>query len=136
LDGDWIYSCVLDYSSLISPPVVDPWLSVYTDNHVYRVFYTNCLLKRVPSFVFTEFPNLEYLSLANTGIADMEDSFFGINCIKLRYLDLSYNNITGLNIVALEKCANLEVIWLTGNNVSRVDVSLQQALRRLITIVL
>lgn len=77
-------------------------------------------MEKVSLDVFTRFPNLEYLNLANTQITALDNSMceFGLN---LKTIDIGNNKIVALDLTTLLKCTKLELLIALGNPIKEID---------------
>lgn len=114
------YSCVLENVELVIASVGGDHLDDFSDLNVTQLFFINSVLSRVPSAIFKKFPNLEFLSVANTQIPIINEQTFS-DCNKLKKIDASENQITKIVETSLKNCKVLEVIDVSDNPIEAVD---------------
>lgn len=73
-----------------------------------------------PSWVFTTFPTMEFLSISNTQLNNPELGALDA-CGNLKYLDISRNNVTELPAGVYQHCQHLEVTDITQNPIIEID---------------
>lgn len=87
---------------------------------VLKVYYKNCRMMEFPSWVFTTFPTMEFLSISNTQLNNPELGALDA-CGNLKYLDISRNNVTELPAGVYQHCQHLEVTDITQNPIIEID---------------
>lgn len=68
------------------------------------------------------FPSLQYLELALNSVVDV--SFKQESFQHLQYLNLSYNNLSGMALLVLGTFPSLKELHLTGNNLVALPVEM------------
>jgi Leucine-rich repeat (LRR) protein len=114
------YTCVLECVDLVLTAIGGPHYEQYSDMDVTQVFFTDSVLSRVPSILYEKFPNLEFLSVARTQMAIINDQTFG-ECGRLQKIDASGNKITQIVETSLRNCTELLTIDVSGNPIEFVD---------------
>lgn len=114
------YSCVLENVELVLSSVGGDHLDDFSDLNVTQLFFTNSVLSKIPPVIFKKFPNLEFLSVANTQMSIINDQTFG-DCNKLRKINASENQITKIVETSLKNCKMLEEIDLSENPIEALD---------------
>lgn len=95
----------------------------YESFEIYFLSCKNCSLRLLPADSFKHLPAVIILNLSNNQLN-------GINLTAIQYLpslielDLSYNNITILNPLSFMKSTALSKLVLTGNPISTLDANL------------
>lgn len=109
------YTCVLDNVTggftFIGGVHVD---ARFTDLNVTRIYIINSFLITIPAALFTQYPNLSFLSIANCSISVITDTTIS-QCGNLVFLDASFNKIVHISENAFSSCTKLEAIDLSGN---------------------
>lgn len=119
LDHDDVYSCVIEDVQLAMDSITGEHETIngktFTDENVKAVYLKNSILSIVPSEIFKNFPNIEFLSIPNTQMTIIDDNTFPLCGIMLKRLDVSGNQITKITDSSLMKCQALELINLSQN---------------------
>lgn len=114
------YTCVLENVDLVLKMIGGSHYGDFGDGNVTQLFFFNSILSKVPPIVFQKFPNLEFLSVANTQMTIINDQTFD-DCGKLQKIDASGNNIIKIVETSLKNCKNLKTIDVSGNPIEYVD---------------
>jgi Leucine-rich repeat (LRR) protein len=117
------YSCVLDGVNGALTSITGAHISpVFTDASVTRVYFRNSLLNRIPPVLFSKFPNLEILSVANTSLGNITDSTI-TQCGNLVQLDARSNGIVTVSSKAFKNCKKLQSVDFTGNPIDKLTTT-------------
>ncbi len=92
----------------------------YTNKDVTRLYFVDSQLREVPEIIFETFPNLSFLSIANTNLRIIDNKTFK-KCGNLEFLDATNNDIIRVEETAFENCKNLKKIDLSGNQVDSIS---------------
>ena len=126
-DHDEVYSCVISGVNLSLLTIGGDHETIngmnQTDADVKAVYIVDSVLSRVPSVIFSKFPNTEFLSISKTEMTIIDDNTFD-SCDNLKRLDVSGNHISKVISTSLQKCQKLETINLSGNPVEELDTEL------------
>lgn len=114
------YTCVLENVDLVLTMIGGKHYEDQNDENVTHLFFFNSTLSKVPSIVFQKFPNLEFLSVANTRLTIINDQTFD-GCGKLTKIDASGNHISKIAETSLRQCKNLKTIDVSGNPIRYID---------------
>jgi len=114
------YTCVLENVDLVLTEIGGKHFEDQNDENVTHLFFFNSILSKVPPIVFQKFPNLEFLSIANTQLTIINDQTFD-GCGKLTKIDASDNKISKIAETSLKKCKNLKTIDVSGNPIEYID---------------
>lgn len=82
-----------------------------------------------PSLLFSKFPNLTQISIADASIQNIDQIFE--NCEKLEEIFLDWNNVNALPSDSFKKCENLLHLSLDQNNITEVASDAFVGLRKL-----
>ncbi|KAF2881905.1 hypothetical protein ILUMI_24263 [Ignelater luminosus] len=111
---------ILDNNNFTAMPKL---ICNYESFETYFLSCKNCSLRLLPADSFKHLPAVIILNLSNNQLN-------GINLTAIQYLpslielDLSYNNITILNPLSFMKSTALSKLVLTGNPISTLDANL------------
>lgn len=119
------YTCVLENIDLVLSSVSGDHYEDFMDLNVTQLFFTNSTLSKVPKQVFEKFPNLEFLSVANTQMTIINEQTFG-DCGKIKKIDASDNQIIKIVESSFKNCKELEVIDVSGNPLNFIDSEIFQ----------
>jgi Leucine-rich repeat (LRR) protein len=118
------YTCVLDsVEGALSSISGTHATALFADASVTRVYFKNSLLSRVPPVLFTKFPNLDFLSVANCSLGMITNTTI-TQCGELTYLDARFNEIFHVSSAAFKNCKKLKTIDFTGNPIKQLDTSI------------
>ncbi|KAG5676411.1 hypothetical protein PVAND_006249 [Polypedilum vanderplanki] len=118
------YTCVIDNVDGVLTSISGTHISsLLTDANVTRVYFKNSFLSRIPSVLFSKFPNLEFLSVANCSLGMITNATIP-SCGNLAYLDARYNDIFHVSSGAFRNCKNLQIIDFTGNPIDVLDTNI------------
>lgn len=115
LDANDQYTCILDDVNAVLTSISGNHISpAFTDASVTRIYFKNSVLPNIPCIIFEKFPNLTFLSIANSSLSLVNDQ--GLSCCgNVVHLDARYNNIVHVSEDALKNCTKLQTLDLTGN---------------------
>ena len=82
--------------------------------HLRTLLFSSSYIHEVHEMTFSRMPVLEHLDLSNNGIQRIPEKLF-ISNKNIKYLDLSFNRLTHLNIHTLQRLVLLEKLSLIGN---------------------
>ncbi|KAL7028232.1 hypothetical protein ACKWTF_005770 [Chironomus riparius] len=114
------YTCVLENVDLVLTMIGGKHYEDQNDENVTHLYFFNSTLSKVPPIVFQKFPNLEFLSIANTQLTIINDQTFD-GCGKLTIIDASDNKISKIAETSLRKCKSLKTIDVSGNPIWYID---------------
>ncbi|KAG5674317.1 hypothetical protein PVAND_004294 [Polypedilum vanderplanki] len=118
------YTCVIEGVDGVLTSIFGTHIStLFTDANVTRVYFKNSFLSRIPSVLFTKFPNLDFVSIANCSLGMITDATIP-SCGNLAYLDARYNGIFHVSSSAFKNCKNLQTIDFTGNPIDALEMSI------------
>uniref|UniRef100_G3U4Y4 X-ray radiation resistance-associated protein 1 n=1 Tax=Loxodonta africana TaxID=9785 RepID=G3U4Y4_LOXAF len=91
--------------------------------HFHSVIYINASENLLPLEAFHTFPALKELELAFNGIKTVYVKYGDFKCLE-KFLDLSFNSLTGEAICDLGILPHLRVLLLTGNGLTSLPSNL------------
>jgi hypothetical protein len=121
VDAENNYNCVLENVTSEVKRINTDHLSGFDSRKVAGLFLRQSVLVRLPLIFFDTFENLEYLSVENTNIKQLDEDTVKDGCGKLKSISLKNNKIRRLERHALKECENLENIDLTGNPMEYIE---------------
>jgi len=126
LDQEKRYTCVLEDVDHVISAIGGNHSAGFNDSSVTRIYFINSKLSKVPDIIFTQFVNVNYLSVTGTQMTILNDNTFKTCSAKLKTLDARDNLISRVIKTALQKCTELESLDLHGNPVEDLDMDIFQ----------
>ena len=77
-------------------------------------------IENLKAGVFVDFPKMEKLHLEGNNISKIENGCF--NLTQLRYLDLSHNSLTRIDMAMFEGLVNLQTVVLAFNRITNTEI--------------
>jgi len=118
----------LNFKSLIGNSILDlkyEGIPIIIQNGYTIALNLSGWIKKVPNSIVT-LEKLKYLDLSENNLTSLLDSIGTLE--KLKYLDLSGNNLTSLPD-SFETLKRLRIIYLSDNNISKIPTSLSNIIR-------
>lgn len=100
----------------------------YGNENVKHVNFESSALKNFPQILLNTFNNLEYLYANSVSMSNLDRL---ANCSRLLDLNLQNNWLETIKNSTFEDCGNLEIVWLSWNRLTHLEVNAFKGLERL-----
>lgn len=96
---------------------------------------SNTEMPVIPSTIFTNYPNVTFLSMYNNGLTQLSSTSF-VNAVKLTKMFIRYGFVTIITNATFRSCISLENLMISDQRISVVEQNAFQGLTKLNTLAL